>query len=140
MNISKKLFLITIIGLGINVQLCASETAANKVIDYAQTLVMDNPGDNDSRNMASWITSIYYGYDAHSKATMDRLEKTMLSDKIPDKKEAFLKLWKEDTTPQNEGYFANISTFAKAAAAAVITAGIISYFYFMRPWGTSTTQ
>lgn len=41
---------------------------------------------------------------------------------------------------KNQSYFANISSFATAAAAFVIAASVASYFYFMRPWSTPSTE
>ena len=138
MIITKKLFFIAILGLGM--QLCASEKTSDvKLLDFATSL--DKIPKNEPKNIADWIRKTFWSRDEHNKQITDNLEKIINSDEpLTTKTQSIKEIWQRETTPQNEGYFTNISTFAKAAAAAIITAGIISYFYFMRPWGTSNTQ
>jgi hypothetical protein len=132
MNISKKLFLIATLGLGMGLQISASEPASTTPLDFADKL--DKYSNAEPKNIARWIRETYNHVDPHSTAINEQLKTIISSGDTDIKKTKGIKaIWEQETTPKsNEGYFSNISTLAKAAAAFIVTASIVSYFYFTR--------
>jgi hypothetical protein len=130
MNISKKLFLIATFGLGLGLQISASEPAST--LDFADKL--DRVSNTEPKNIARWIRETYNRVDTRGKEINEKLEGIVSSNNSDTNKTKAIKtIWEQETTPKsNEGYFSNISTFAKVAAAFIVTASIASYFYFTR--------
>ncbi len=93
----------------------------------------------DDINLTNWANR---AYTADQNLANQLVNDVNTSKSFDDAKAAVKQIYIRETTPQkkNEGYFANISTSVKAAAAFVIAASIASYFYFMRPWLTPSTQ
>lgn len=142
MTIVKQLFLITAFGLGINTQLCASES--QPLLSFADKLERLQTENSEPKTIAQWIRKTFSGTDEHSTQVTDQLNNIVESNNNPTQQaQAIREIYTKETTPQqqeNTGYFSNISTRVKAAAALVIAASIASYFYFMRPWSTPSAQ
>ena len=138
MFISKKLFLIIALTLGLNRQINASQNYnKEQEQNYIQfTGQLSKINNAEAKEAAKWMNEKYHKSESITNQLMDIVN---TDEPVKDRVTSILKLKRNDEN-HNEGYFANISTFAKAAAAVMITAGIVSYLYFMRPWGTSTTQ
>jgi hypothetical protein len=137
MAMVQKLFLITALGLGI--QLCTSESDS-KLLNFANSLDLVSSEKSEPKNIASWIRSTFYSTTQHNKDVTEQLKDIVNSDvNVAQKTQSIKQLWTQETTPkeENQGYFSSMSSYTKAAAAFIIAAGIASYFYFMRPWGNS---
>jgi hypothetical protein len=135
MTIVKNLFFLTVLGLAVGAQISASEPE-NKYLDFIDHL-------SDTHNVtykqdAAWMREQFIKSDT----TTEQLKDIALSSKpLLEKINAIEEIKTKETTPKiTEGYFSNVSTMAKAAAALMVTAGIISYLYFTRPWITSAEQ
>lgn len=129
-----------LLGSTISIQLSASEYAQQQVdtlFSFISELKTSKNRTSEDLNLARWIDTAY--------ATNPTLENELIeivnnNKDYLDQKTDIKELWKKDTAPKSEGYFSNISTMAKATAAFMVTAGIISYLYLTRPWIASATK
>lgn len=140
MRIANKLFLI-IISLGLGLQLSASEYQPQddkNLLNFISGLKTVPKA--AALQLARWMETTYATDQNLSNQLMDIVN---TNQSVADKTKAIEQLKQRAEQPEtdkNRSYFANISTAAKTAAAFVITVGIASYLYFMRPWSSSTTQ
>jgi hypothetical protein len=138
MSIAKQLLLIAIINCGLLSQVDASQnyTEEQEQRFTKFTTVLSRAEEAEDRKLATWANKVF--------TTDQNLANQLVNDvntstSFDNAKEAVKHIYIRETTPQqnNEGYFSNISTRVKAAAAALVIASIASYFYFMHPWGSS---
>ena len=149
MDMTKKLLLVTIISSGLHLQINASESYQisphhtynpKQEKDFLQ-FTEDNlyqTKNAKARDTAQWMNETYRETDSYHKSITNQLM-NIVSDphKKDEEKLTSIAELRENEENQNKGYFSSMSTFAKAAAALLVTAGIISYLYFIRPWSTS---
>jgi hypothetical protein len=137
MNISKRLLLITITIFGLQLSGSQYSEEEKKLSAFSNQLQLTAYDKEDATyiNAATLIKNSIYNNQNLSKL-MEIADSNQSDD---DKVKSILKLENNEEN-QNEGYFSSMSIFAKAATAAalVLTVGIASYFYFMRPWSPTT--
>src|SRR5258708_7121251 len=105
----KKLFLMTALGLGI--QLCASQHQSDpdtELLNFANYLDRVPTSDPEPKNIATWIREIFYGTNEN---TADQLKEIVLSTKDNKARaQAIKQIYAQETTPkeENKGYFSNM--------------------------------
>lgn len=138
MNISKKLLMVAVFSFISGLSINASESQPQddtKLLNFISGLKTVPKA--AALQLARWMETTY----TTNQDLSDELIKIVNADNTIANKTKAIEQLKQNTEQadidQDKSYFSNISTFTKAAAAFIITASIASYFYFIRPWGSS---
>ncbi|HEX4068599.1 MAG TPA: hypothetical protein VHX42_00735 [Candidatus Babeliales bacterium] len=135
MHISKKLFFIITLNLGLILPINTSEpeTEDTNYRNFIEKLY--GVSNNTYKENAMWMRAESV---KPNNPINDQLKVVVGSNRPLKEKISAIEEIKAQASTQNEGYFSNISTTAKAAIALLVTAGIASYFYFIYPWSSSS--
>ena len=136
---TKKLFLITTLGLISGVQLFGGEYASeNRFLSFANRLKQLPSA--EYKETAQWMEQTFVASDEYHQNMTDLLTSIINGNiSVEQKINAITQLKTTEkqtiaTQKSNTKKNAILKTVAKATAALVFTTGVICYFYFMCPW------